>query len=146
MKANNLLHQLKLVQKCRAEFPRQMKLRIMVPGCQDKYKFKNTVCQRGQELRAEMNYQVILGFIIYILKAFRGPDWTWKSSKASCISVCVLQSRIQPKIQADIPPSARAWGIATGLIKPQNSDVRNGKSSPFAMVFRMLMASTSKVY
>lgn len=86
MKANNFLQQLKYpVQKRRAEFPRQMKL--TVPGYQEKWKFKNSVCQRGQELRAETNYQVILVFIIYILEAFRGPDWTQKSPKASCICV-----------------------------------------------------------
>lgn len=53
-----------------SRIPKQMELRIMVTGFQEKIQ-KLSLPERP---RVDMNYQVILAFIIYILEAFRGPD------------------------------------------------------------------------
>lgn len=60
-----------------------------------------------------MNYQATLVFIIYILVALRGPELC-RASRLPVFLCGVLQSRAEPKIQADINPYANALGIATG--------------------------------
>lgn len=78
--------------------------------------------------RAKLNLEELKGFLHFCVVSFRAE----LSPKSRLIFIPLSGLQVQPQVNE--------------ILKPQNFDVRNCKSSPYAMVFRLLVASTSKVY